>query len=254
MANSAAAQALSTTAEVAGATDDPLVRWAAQALTPTYPYRRGAAWRLGGAVAVFGPRLYRRDRLVLTGDGADAAELIARMAPHLPDPRVLCDSALAADVTARLPSYRSQASFGWMELTQPVTAGCQGVGWLPEDAQGAVASLLQKANPETYVLPDDPGARRWAGVRDPSGELISVAADAYSAPDVGLIGGVATHPDHRGKGLSTAVCAFVADHLHRRHGTVALMVDADNAAALHVYGRLNFKYRSVSVLAAPASR
>lgn len=248
-----APQALSTSAEVTAATDDPLVRWAAQALTPSYPGQRGAAWRVGGAVAVFGPRLYRRDRFVLTGDGDDAAELTARMAPDLPSARVLCGSALAAEVAARLPSCRLLTSFGWMELAQPVTAACEGVGWLPDDAQDAVTSLLHKANPDSYVFPGEPGRQRWAGVHDPSGELIAVAADAWSAPDVGLVAGVATHPDHRGNGLSTAICAFVAGHLYRRHGTVALMVDADNAAALRVYRRLGFTYRSVRVLALPTS-
>lgn len=253
MAHSAALRALSTTAEVAAATEDPLVRWAAQALTPGYPHQRGASWRIGEAVAVFGPRLYGRDRLVLTGTGADAAELIARVAPALPGVSVLCASALAADVAARLPAYQPRAQFGWMELTQPVTTACEGVEWLPDDAREAVTALLHKANPHTYVSPADPAAQRWAGIRDLPGELVSVAADAWPAPDVGLIGGVATHPAHRGKGLSTAVCAFVAGHLYQRHGTVALMTDEDNAAALRVYRRLKFTYRSVSVLAVPAT-
>lgn len=246
-------RALSTSAEVAAETDDPLVRWAAQALTPAYPYQPGAAWRAGGAVAVFGPRLFRRDRLVVTGDGADAAELITHTAQGLPGAGVLCDAALASDIAARLPSFQLVASFGWMELAQPVATEREGVGWLPDDARDEVAALLHKANPGSYVFPDEPGAQRWAGVRDPSGELISVAADAWPAPDVGLIAGVATHPDHRGRGWSTATCAFVASHLHRRHGTVALMVDSDNTAALRVYRGLKFAYRSVSVLAIPAS-
>lgn len=253
MPSSGTPEALSSAAEVAAATSDSLVRWAAQALTPSYPYERGAAWRLGGAVAVFGPRLYRRDRLVLAGDGADAAELVARVTPDLPGVRTLSASPLAATVASAVPSWRPLASFGWMDLAQPVVASSAGVDWLAEGAHDAVTCLLRKANPEAYVFPGDPGARRWAGVPAQSGELVSVAADAWPAPDVGLVGGVATHPDHRGQGLSTAVCAFVADRLYRRHGAVALMVDGDNPAAIRVYSRLNFRYRSVTVLAAEDS-
>lgn len=252
MLNSGPLRALSTDAEVAAATGDPLVRWAAQALTPSYPYQQGSAWRLGTAVAVFGRRLYRRDRLVLTGDGADAAELAARVAPDLPGAAVLCGSELAADVSAHLPPWQPMASFGWMDLNQPVATESDGVRWLPDAAQDAVASLLHKANPDSYVFPGDPGTRRWAGAHDSSGELVAVAADAWSAPGVGLVAGVATHPDHRGKGLSTAVCAFVAGHLYRQHGAVALMVDATNPAAIKVYRRLGFTYRSVTVLVVPA--
>ncbi|MGW3952511.1 GNAT family N-acetyltransferase [Streptomyces sp. NPDC004752] len=52
-----------------------------------------------------------------------------------------------------------------------------------------------------------------------------------------------THPRARGRGLAAAVSAFVADALVRRHGRVALMVDADNAPAIVAYERAGMRGR-----------
>ena len=54
---------LRTSEEVARATGDLLIRWAAQALAPGYPHQGGRAWVHGDAVAVFAPGLSRADRL-----------------------------------------------------------------------------------------------------------------------------------------------------------------------------------------------
>ncbi|GAA2839071.1 GNAT family N-acetyltransferase [Kribbella solani] len=73
--------------------------------------------------------------------------------------------------------------------------------------------------------------------------VVSVAADAWSAPEVGFLAGVATNPVARGKGLSRQVCGFATAELVKRHGRAALMVDGDNAA---VYERLGYTYRKVA--------
>ena len=79
-----------------------------------------------------------------------------------------------------------------------------------------------------------------------AGELLSVAADAWSAPEVGFLAGVATRAEARGQGLSREVCAFVTAELVKRHGRVGLMVDGDNDAAIAVYRRLGYTYRAVA--------
>ena len=88
--------------------------------------------------------------------------------------------------------------------------------------------------------------RRWAAATGDGGELLSVAADAWSAPEVGFLAGVATRRVARGKGLSRQVCAFVTTELIEQHGRAALMVDADNPAAISVYHRLGYTYRPVA--------
>ncbi|CCH27914.1 GNAT family N-acetyltransferase [Actinosynnema sp. NPDC047251] len=223
--------------EVAAANPDPLVRWAAQCVRPG---RGGLAWAHGGAVGVLAPNLNRRDRLVLAGpvDGI-AAILRARARPGV-GPLVL------AEVARDLPESPARATFGWMERTGALDV--PDLPWLDQTAWDDVESLLRKASPNSYAWPYEPGPCRWTGIHDEDGTLVAVGADAWSAPGVGFLAGVATHPDHRGRGLSSRICAFLTSALLREHGTCALMVDGGNSAAIRVYERLGYAYRSVSVL------
>ncbi|GAB2734764.1 hypothetical protein GCM10027174_04550 [Salinifilum aidingensis] len=243
---------LSSFEAVRAATDEPLLRWAAQALTPDYPHAAGSAWQHGGAVAVHAPDLSRNDRLACTGPPDDVAELLSSVVPDLPGERLrpLAATPLAHQVATRL-ELEVRATFGWMDLVADAPAQDAGAArWLTADEEDEVTALLQTANPRSYLFPGDPGARRWAGIRDEDGVLVAAGADSWPAPDVRFLSGVATHPERRGRGLSTALCAFLTREL-AREGRVALMVDADNPAALKVYRRLGFDYRAVTALAAP---
>ena len=231
---------LPTPADVSAATTDPIARWASQALLPG---RGGTAWAHGDAVAVLAPALFRFDRLVLTGPAADVATLLR--AHVRPDVRPLVTTAVAEQL-----DWPIRAHFGWMERTGSLDP-TPGPRWLTEDHHDEVESLLRKANPDPWVRPGRPGASRWAGIHV-DGALLAVAADAWPSPEVGFIAGVATHPDHRGRGLSTTVCRFVAGALLAERGTCGLMVDRSNEAAIAVYRRLGFTYRSVTALRDPA--
>ncbi|MEU8249712.1 GNAT family N-acetyltransferase [Nonomuraea sp. NPDC048916] len=121
------------------------------------------------------------------------------------------------------------------------------VGWLVPEDDAEVAALLAEAAPGSYAVPGGAGVRRWAGLRV-EGRLAAVAADAWSAPSVGLLAGVATAAPFRGRGLAERVCRWVSGELVAAHGRVALMVDDDNPAAIGVYERIG--YRRVRVLAA----
>jgi predicted GNAT family acetyltransferase len=79
-----------------------------------------------------------------------------------------------------------------------------------------------------------------------AGELLSIAADGWSAPEIGFMAGVATRPDARGRGLSRQVCAFVTAELLKRHGRVGLMVHGANEVAVGVYRKLGYTYRAVA--------
>jgi ribosomal protein S18 acetylase RimI-like enzyme len=116
--------------------------------------------------------------------------------------------------------------------------------WLDTDA--GVEEVLAEASPDSYAWPGRPGVRRWAGLTSESGELLSIAADAWSAPEIGFLAGVATKPSARGRGLSRQVCAFATAELVKRYGQAGLMVHSHNAAAISVYERLGYKYRGVA--------
>lgn len=244
-----APQQLHTPGDVAEFTDDSLVRWTAQALLPDYPNGKGRAWRWGDAVVATAPVLNRADRFCFTGSVADAAALVAWVLETETDfpPHPLARTELAEPVVEKLGLHVG-ATFGWMELVDPpASLNHADVQWLPENTHGTVEAFLREFHPHSYVMPNEPGSHRWAGIHDESGELVAVGADAWAAPDVGFIGGVATRPDRRGQGLSQKVCGFVAEDLRQRHADVALMVDKDNTPAIRVYERLGFRYRSVSV-------
>ncbi|MEV6502156.1 GNAT family N-acetyltransferase [Streptomyces prunicolor] len=52
-----------------------------------------------------------------------------------------------------------------------------------------------------------------------------------------------TRPEARGRGLGAAVSRFVVAALVREHGRAALMVDADNTAAVAAYRRAGMSGR-----------
>ncbi|MER7433016.1 GNAT family N-acetyltransferase, partial [Nonomuraea rubra] len=77
------------------------------------------------------------------------------------------------------------------------------------------------------------------------GVLAAVAAEAWPAPSVGLVAGVATRASLRGRGLAGLVCRWVSRELVAARGRAALMVDDGNAAAIRVYERIGYRRRRV---------
>ncbi|SFS56061.1 Acetyltransferase (GNAT) family protein [Saccharopolyspora flava] len=196
---------------------------------------------------MFAPRLNRSDRLVHAGEVDDVVALLREVLPTVRGEKVrlLAQAPLAERVAERLGT-EVLATFGWMHLAaDPPRQPVPGVEWLTEADVPAIDALLRAANPGSYLFPDDPGALRWAGIRDAGGTPISVAGDSWPAPGLRYISGVATHPDHRGEGLSTRVCTFLTRELARL-GDVVLMADSDNEPALRVYRRLGFRYTAIS--------
>ncbi|MFI6633186.1 GNAT family N-acetyltransferase [Nonomuraea fuscirosea] len=223
--------------------DDDLVMWAAQGLTGA-----GRAWALGDAVVAGSPLISRRDRLAVWGGADCAAELLRHALGELgPAYRPLGEAELMSEVTARLDGVRERGRFSWMSLPAapaPIPASVlgEGVGWV--EAEAEVAALLAAAAPHSYAVPGAAGVSRWAGVRV-DGRLAAVAADAWSAPTVGLLAGVATDEAFRGRGLAERVCRWVSRELVAAYGRAALMVDDVNAVAIGVYERIGYRRRPV---------
>ncbi|NIK55107.1 GNAT family N-acetyltransferase [Kribbella shirazensis] len=219
--------------------DDPIVAWALQGFGPGV-----RCWYDGDAVAVASPEISKHDRLAVIGPVDDAVRLTAGVLAEVgPSYRPFGDEDLIRELAERVPGLTFSAAFGWMDVHEAPEVTTTAT-WLDGDA--GVEDLLTRASPSSYAWPGHPGVRRWAAVTGEHGELLSVAADAWSAPEVGFLAGVATHPVARGKGLSREVCGFVTAELVKRHGLAALMVDGTNAAAIAVYRRLGYTYRGVA--------
>lgn len=205
---------------------------------------RVRAWYSGSAVAVAAPDLSKRDRLSLCGPVDELAPLVEQVFAEVGTSfRPFGDEQLIRELTERVPGMTFSATFGWMDTTELPVGNAV---WL--DGDSGIADLLAEASPESYAWPGRTGVLRWAALSDAAG-LLSIAADAWSAPEVGFLVGVATRPSARGRGLSRQVCGFVTAELVKRHGTCALMVDAGNAAAIAVYKKLGYTYRAVAAAA-----
>src|SRR5207248_2709826 len=73
--------------------------------------------------------------------------------------------------------------------------------------------------------------------------LVCVAGVHVYSPKyrVAALGNVTTHPDFRGRGLATAVCAKLCQELLRTVDHIGLNVKADNVSAIACYKRLGFE-------------
>jgi GNAT superfamily N-acetyltransferase len=231
---------IATAGELAARADgDALVVWGGQGLGG-----RARAWYAGDAVVVAVADLSKHDRLVVRGPVDELAPLVRDVLGELgPDFRPFGEEAVIRGLVERVPGLSLRATFGWMETatvpSHPTTAA-----WL--DGDDGVEALLSEASPESYAWPGASGVLRWAGVVDENGELLSIAADGWSAPELGFMAGVATRPGARGRGLSREVCAFVTAELLKRHGRTGLMVHGGNDAAIAVYRKLGYTYRAVA--------
>lgn len=224
-----------------GVIDDPVVRWVAG--------QPGAiVWERSGAAAVACPDLSRRDRVAVEGEPEAVSRLLRdEVFPRVgPTYRPIGDEELIVAVTERLPGVEVAGRFGWMDVAAPVPAGKIDARWLQPGELPQVAALLGEVFPHSYAQPGDPGVRRWAGVRGDDGTLLAVAADAWSTADIGLLSGVATRVEARGRGLARELCAFVTNDLITGRDRVGLFVDSWNVAAITAYTKLGFVLRKVA--------
>ncbi|WP_250007769.1 GNAT family N-acetyltransferase [Actinoplanes sp. M2I2] len=234
-------------ADLAAATDDdPFLLWVAD--------RPGVRiWLEPAAAVVAAPGLSRRDRLALHGEPAALAALLRRVLPEVgAEFRPFGDEATVVETAERVPGMSVAGRFAWMDTAEaPATPGAG--EWLPGDAWPEVTALLDAHFPGSYARPGLPGVTRWAGQRDGNGELVAVAADAWSSRRVGLLAGVATRADQRGRGRAATLCAFVTGELLPGRDRVALLADHWNVAAVATYRKLGFGLRPLAA-AHPVTR
>ena len=240
-------QQLSTVADVvAAAGGDPQCVWVAQGLQTG-----GRAWEHAGAVAVACPGLCGRDRLVIRGPAVAAGALVREAIRVLgPSYVPIGDPGVTATLLEQIAWLEPGSSFFWMDGTQlPQQPPAHEARWLARREWPAADAVLTAAGaPPSFGLPGHPGIRRWAGISDARGLLTSTAADAWSAPGIGFVSGVAVRPEARRSGQGRDICAFVIAALLAAHGRAALMVPDNGTAALSLCAGLGMSGRAQRML------
>jgi len=219
--------------------------WAAQRLLAG-----GFAWASGGAVVVGSPALCGRDRLIVRGPAGPAAWLVRAILDSLgPSYAVIGDPPVMSAILACITALEPRGYFGWLDcIRRPLCRPVHKARWLSRQEWGAADEVLSVAYPKSFARPGVPGVRRWAGITDHSGSLTSIAADAWTAPGLGFVAGLAVVPEARRTGQGRDVSAFVLTSLMAVHGRVAMMVRHSNAAAIVSYAELGLTYRHQQVL------
>ena len=159
------------------------------------------------------------------------------------------DPPLMTGLLARINWLEALGFFGWMDgIRRPQHRAVHQARWLSRREWRAADRVLSIAYPDSFARPGVAGVSRWAGICDETGWLTSTAADAWSAPGLGFVAGLAVVPRVRGTGQGRDVCAFVVDSLIASHGRVAMMVRDSSEAAIEMYADLGLTYRQQQVL------
>jgi len=72
-------------------------------------------------------------------------------------------------------------------------------------------------------------------------ELVSYAGSFLQLPQVWMIGGVYTHPNHRNKGYATLATSTVTEEALKHAEAAALFVRSDNYSAIRVYEKIGYE-------------
>lgn len=97
--------------------------------------------------------------------------------------------------------------------------------------------------PDAFFEPHQLSTGHYYGIRSVAGELVAIAGVHTINRTDGLatIGNIVTHPEHRGKGLSTKVTSQLCRELMDDDiGLFALNVERRNSSAMHIYEKLGF--------------
>lgn len=72
-------------------------------------------------------------------------------------------------------------------------------------------------------------------------ELVAYSGSFIQLPQIWMIGGVYTHPNHRNKGYATLTTSAITEEALKNAETAALFVRSDNHPAIKVYEKIGYK-------------
>ncbi|MFZ4508450.1 MAG: GNAT family N-acetyltransferase [Fimbriimonas sp.] len=120
--------------------------------------------------------------------------------------------------------------------------GREPVQLLSEDDLAAMLTLTSLAYP-SYFRAGTARLGDYCGIYE-GPELIAMAGVRMRRPGFEEISAICTHPDHRGRGLGSAVTRFMIDRIVSRVNTPFLHTESDNPAQL-MYRKLGFEDRTL---------
>lgn len=242
-------------------TADPLALWAGQTMLSDHPTPGARAWATPLAVVIYAPALFRRDRVVASGDPEQIVELLGKVSDQFPPHAAMHMTTETADEIGRwITGYSRYAEYGWMRMRSGRTPRDErlvdrfGIRWMRHDEDDTINAVLDQSNPDSWSRPGDSVRTRWVGAFDETGTLVGVGCDAWSSPTVGFINGVGTLPEHRGQGVAGRLCGFLRDELSKVSPWVALMITDQNERAQRLYERLGFSHHPMTVFVPDAGR
>jgi len=111
----------------------------------------------------------------------------------------------------------------------------------PGDAD-ALFDFYKLAYPGNYFERSSLSVGPYVGLRDKRGIVAAAGVHVYSPTQrVAALGNIATHPDHRGRGLAKTVTRGLVQLLAPHADVIGLNVRADHTAAVACYKSLGFE-------------
>jgi len=224
------------------------------AATANDPYARNTVrpdvvtvhgWQLGDAVAWLGMDAEERiPYMSVLGPAADATELVTRVHREVPAGVPLTAEAGAAPRLEAELGFSPRYHWEFSTISEPPEpVEDVEVVVLLVAGSDRIRDLLQVTSTYASALPGDPAINRWVVVEE-AGRLVACGADTSGAAGVGHMGSVAVHPDARGRGLGTAVVAWLTrDLLLGSCDVVVVGVLMTDTAARRLYHQLGFTHR-----------
>lgn len=223
--------------------DDPLVTWmvsregfgGSDSGTPVVASGRNVAW-LGRAA--------RPGERWVTGLGEEPAE-VARLVEHLAGEHDIDGVTVPEDAFAHLPEPLQSPDPGrWCFWTlSPDDIGQTSSSAIPLSLDDARIDELLAHSSSAHVFRGDPRIVRWMGI-EREGRLAAVAGQVTESSGAAHLVSVCTHPDFRGLGLASEVCAgILTEAVADGAPMLVLEMYTSNQAGRSVYAGLGFTER-----------
>jgi len=205
-----------------------------QSLTGTH-----ARFALGGPLA----KRFQRDVNLFATARDDSPEALAALA-DLVEPGEHVYRMQVAPIIIPLGLVATNTAPGvQMVVSRPITCGdWDGITELGEGDAPAMLELATLTEPGPFLARTHLMGH-FLGIKI-DGRLAAMAGERMTAPGFVEVSAVCTHPDFRGRGFARRLSAAVAERIFARGQTPFLHAWKENHAAIRLYEKLGFAWRT----------